>query len=178
MLEQNILTVPEIIQAILQASTHDNMLEFIFAVLWMLWKSRNDLLFNSINQSPLQVIHGAKALFQTEAKTFQMEIAQDPVQNTLYKSVYSMDSKRIKEGPNIFIDAAWKEQNPLNLSCVGPGKHAGLEVFIYAPRHHQHKTIFLQATSVADSALQLKLKPWNSQASLLQDYNFFIVQTF
>ncbi|PNT73511.1 hypothetical protein BRADI_2g59332v3 [Brachypodium distachyon] len=86
-------TMPDIIQAIL--------LEFILAILWMLWKSRNNLLFNYKEQNPLQVIHGANAILQTKDKNNQVETTQDLDQSALqiYYSVVLFESERIKQGP-------------------------------------------------------------------------------
>lgn len=178
LLQQGCTTIPDMIDQILRTCSQEGTLEFIFTMLWMLWKSINDLPCNSKHTNPLQVIYGEKALIAIEEPDKQPKDL--PREDPLYKIVYSSDRSRILRGPNIFVDAAWNAQNHAISPSTGPTKSAGLGVFIYAPSHPEHiSTIFLQATSLAGNALQAEARALDlasmvaSKLQLQQHANYF-----
>jgi hypothetical protein len=52
----------DIIQQILSMKHPELNLSTTFTILWNIWKSSNDLLFEKKTQSPLQVIHASKEM--------------------------------------------------------------------------------------------------------------------
>lgn len=56
--------VEDIIRTMLSNYTSQDSLQMIFTMLWNIWKARNDLIFNSKEWKPFQVIFATNSMLQ------------------------------------------------------------------------------------------------------------------
>jgi ribonuclease HI len=110
-------------------------------------------LFNKSDCSPLQVLFKAKALRVEKEVNFNVR-AQDLVTSQCTNTRNSeSDWNRIGLGPNIYTDAAWKGvASPLKAGLFQK-ERAGLGIH-FDWNKEDHYVIYVQAVSLAESALQ------------------------
>jgi ribonuclease HI len=143
--------IQDIIHYILVSSKNKDTLKIVLSILWSIWKARNDLLFNKINCSPLQVLFKAKAI------QLEKEEAQTRKDRKVRSCQTTSDWSRSESGLNIYTDAAWKD-----------GDHslkAGIGIYLDWNRE-DHKAIYMQASSSATSALQAETQAMEVAAQI------------
>jgi ribonuclease HI len=135
-----------VIQFLLASSHAVVSLQYVFAIMWMIWKARNDLLFNAKRWSLSQVLCAANALLTVGndeqkilAASKQSHVPSVPMPHPT-QPVFSLPA-----GPIAYCDAAF---NP-----IMDTRTAGLGVYLHNP--DRNAKIFIQAVScTASSVLQ------------------------
>ena len=90
--------IQDIIHYVLVSTKNKDTLQIVLSILWSIWKARNDLLFNKIKCSPLQVLSKAKAI------QLEKEEAQTKKDRKVGSYQTSSDWSRSESGLNIYTD--------------------------------------------------------------------------
>jgi hypothetical protein len=169
-LQQGPTTVSHFIQFLLDNYKDPNSLELIFLILWFIWKARCDYHFNAKEWKVLQVIHAAKAQLTEgiqEIKT-QGEVTTDQIIRKDFISL-QIDKERVQAGPNIYTDAAWKNNNTSTISnSADTPQHAGLGVFIIFEEDGINHAIYIAAKTTANSVLHAEAKAMELGSSVAE----------
>jgi ribonuclease HI len=143
--------IQDIIHYILVSSKNKDTLKIVLSILWSIWKARNDLLFNKISCSPLQVLFKAKAI------QLEKEEAQTRKDRKVRSYQRTLDWSRSESGLNIYTNAAWKDGDQ--------SLKAGIGIYLDWNRE-DHKAIYIQASSSATSALQAETQAMEVAAQI------------
>jgi hypothetical protein len=143
------------ISYILSFYKNEDALQKVLCTLWCIWKARNNLIFKRIKSTPLQVLFKAKAIQAEKEKISNgkdQELTSKKEKETRVNYL-EPDPNYIERGPNIYTDAAWKHSIlATNRNHIREEK-SGIGIYIDW-KEGDHHTIYIQAASVACSALQ------------------------
>ena len=161
----------DVIHYILSSCKNKDTLQFILCILWCIWKARNDLIFNKISTSPLQVLHKAKALQQEKESTDRVTMHSAREEENRGQKVQQTEQNwniNAKE-PKIYTDAAFKCKTSSRVNLLHK-ERAGIGIYIEWEKE-DHKAIYIQVASFAHSALQAEAQALEIAAQVGKSLN-------
>ena len=93
----------------------------LYTFLWCLWKARNDTLFGRKFCKPLQVYPAANAIMQGSKLEDVMASQDQGAATAAVQQLITQQEPSLVAGPQIFCDAAWKNEENIQSSPAGIG---------------------------------------------------------
>jgi hypothetical protein len=114
-------SIPQMLKVLLDSAHPHINITSLYTFLWCLWKARNDALFGRKFCRPSQVYPAANAIMQA-SKLEDVKAAHDQhLVNAATKQPITQQKPSFDAGHRIFCDAAWKNEENMQLSPAGIG---------------------------------------------------------
>lgn len=115
LIAQSVHEIEDALHIIMMTYKIEHSIPLVFNILWSIWKVRNDLMFNKINSSPMQIFYAAKALTYAGQENHEergdghARLRRNTKPSHSNFTISSpIDSSRISSGPTFFTNASWK----------------------------------------------------------------------